>query len=106
MRGRAKGILADALKTVFLQRGVLHDHVNAAYRSQMDSWTKRLEGTRKGDRFTGVDGVVLRADEYAAQNVQDGFCDTEILRVATKEEGSDVSPVLLSINRLRLGQQR
>ena len=67
MSGRAKGILADALKTVFLQRGVLHDHVNAAYRSQMDSRTKRLEGTRKGDRFTGVDEVVLRADENAAQ---------------------------------------
>ena len=90
MSGRAKGILADALKTVFLQCGVLHDHVNAAYRSQMDSRTKRLEGTRKGDRFTGVDGVVLRADEHAAQNVSDGFRDTEMSRFLTKDESKGI----------------
>ena len=62
-----EGHPADALKTVFLQRGVLHDHVNAGYRSQMDSRTKRLEGTGKGNRFTGIDGVVLQADDNAAQ---------------------------------------
>ena len=61
MSGWAKGSLTGALKTVFLQRGVYHDEVNAAYTSQIDSRTKRLEGTRKGDRFTGVDGVVLQA---------------------------------------------
>ena len=69
MSGWAKGSLTGALKTVFLQRGVYHDDVNAAYTSQIDSRTKRLEGTRKGDRFTGVDGVVLQADENAALNM-------------------------------------
>lgn len=82
MSGWAKGSLTGALKTVFLQRGVYHDDVNAAYTSQ----TKRLEGTRKGDRFTGVDGVVLQADENAALNILDRFYDTQISRYATKEE--------------------
>lgn len=86
MSGWAKGSLTGALKTVFLQRGVYHDDVNAAYTSQIDSRTKRLEGTRKGDRFTGVDGVVLQADENAALNILDRFYDTQISRYATKEE--------------------
>ena len=55
-------------------------------RAQIDSRTKRLEGTRKGDRFTGVDGVVLQADENAALNILDRFYDTQISRYATKEE--------------------
>ena len=86
MSGWAKGILADALKSVFLQRGVFHDLVNAAYTSQIDSRTQRLEGKRYGDRFIGVDGVVLQADENAAQNILDRFYDTEISRYTKKQE--------------------
>lgn len=86
MSGWAKGILKDALNSVFLQRGVVHDLVNAAYTSQIDSRTQRLEGKRYGDRFIGVDGVVLQADENAAQNILDRFYDTEISRYTKKQE--------------------
>ena len=68
MSGWAKGSLTGALKTVFLLRGVYHDEVNAAYTSQIDSRTKRLEGTRKGDRFTGVDD----AERWIAQILLEG----------------------------------
>ena len=86
MSGWAKGILAEALKSVFLQRGVFHDLVNATYTSQIDSRTKRLKGKRDGDRFIGVDRVVLQADKNAAQNILDRFYDTEISRYTKKPE--------------------
>lgn len=86
MNSWAKGILADALNSVFLQRGVEHDIVNAAYTSQIDHRTGLLQGTRSGDRFTGIDGVVMQADENAAKNVLARFYDTEITRYMSKDE--------------------
>ncbi len=43
--------------------------VNPAYTSQIDSCTGLLQGTRRGDRFYGLDGVVLDADTNAARNI-------------------------------------
>ena len=86
MNSWAKGILADALNSVFLQRGVEHDIVNAAFTSQIDHRTGLLQGTRNGDRFTGIDGVVMQADENAAKNVLARFYDTEITRYMSKDE--------------------
>ena len=86
MNSWAKGILADALNSVFLQRGVAHDIVNAAFTSQIDHRTGLLQGTRNGDRFTGIDGVVMQADENAAKCVLARFYDTEITRYMSKDE--------------------
>ena len=86
MNSWAKGILADALNSVFLQRGVEHDIVNAAFTSQIDHRTGLLQGTRNGDRFTGIDGVVMQADENAAKCVLARFYDTEITRYMSKDE--------------------
>lgn len=54
----------------------------------VDEWITEIGGGMnfKGDRFTGVDGVVLQADENAALNILDRFYDTQISRYATKEE--------------------
>ena len=57
MNSWAKGILADALNSVFLQRGVEHDIVNAAYTSQIDHRTGLLQGTRSGDLLPALTGL-------------------------------------------------
>ena len=65
----AKGVLAQSLNEVCKQRGAKLVLVNAAYTSQMDSQTRRLEGRRDGDKFCCVSGDVLSADTNAACNV-------------------------------------
>ena len=52
--------------------------VNPAYTSQIDSRTGLLQGTRRGDRFYGLDGVVLDADTNAARNILQRMYDDEI----------------------------
>ena len=80
MSGRAKGVLAQALEEVCLQRGAMHVVVNAAYTSQMDSFTGLLEGKRVGDQFYHANGDVLQADFNAARNVKARIHDPEITR--------------------------
>jgi IS605 OrfB family transposase len=80
MSAWAKGVLAQALDEVCEQRGATHVVVNAAYTSQMDSFTGLLEGKRKGDKFYRVNGDVLQADTNAARNVRARIHDPEITR--------------------------
>ena len=93
MSGWRKGVLASALAEVFAQRGVCHSMVNAAYTSQIDSRTGRLEGELRGDWFYCVDGEVLQRDENAARNIKARFSDPEITRYMTRVE---VKKILLS----------
>ena len=78
MSGWAKGSLAEALESVTRARGSSLRFVNAAYTSQMDSSTRRLEGRREGDKFYHENGVVSHADTNAAVNIKHRAEDTEI----------------------------
>jgi IS605 OrfB family transposase len=80
MSAWAKGVLAQALEEVCTQRGATHVVVNAAYTSQMDSFTGLLEGKRVGDKFHRINGDVLQADTNAARNVKARIRDQEITR--------------------------
>ncbi len=80
MSAWAKGVLAQALDEVCAQRGATHVVVNAAYTSQMDSVTGRLEGRRVGDKFYRANGDVMQADANAARNVLGRLHDREIGR--------------------------
>ncbi|WP_028220968.1 transposase [Paraburkholderia oxyphila] len=80
MSAWAKGVLARALYEVCEQRGATHVVVNAAYTSQMDSFSGLLEGKREGDKFYRVNGDVLQADTNAARNVRARIHDGEITR--------------------------
>ncbi len=76
----AELLLAQALDEVSQQRGTRHDIVNAAYTSQMDSITGRLEGERRGDKFYRANGDVIQADVNAARNVLARLDDPDITR--------------------------
>ena len=78
MSGWAKGSLADALNSVTKARGSCLRVVNAAYTSQMDSKTSRLEGRRVNDKFYHVNGEVSHEDTNAAVNIKERADDTEI----------------------------
>lgn len=93
MSGWAKGVLAQALEEVCSQRGATHVVVNAAYTSQMDSFTGLLEGKRVGDMFYRVTGDVLQADFNAARNVKARLHDPDIVRFMPH---TDVRRILLS----------
>lgn len=80
MSGWAKGVLAQALDEVCTQRGAVHVTVNAAYTSQMDSFTGLLEGKRVGDKFYRANGDVIQADYNAARNVRHRLYDPDITR--------------------------
>ena len=80
MSAWAKGVLAQALDEVCTQRGATHVVVNAAYTSQMDSFSGLLEGKREGDKFYRANGDVLQADTNAARNVRNRMHDREITR--------------------------
>lgn len=86
MSGWAKGILARALEEVCRQRGAQHILVNAAYTSQMDSLTGRLEGRRVGDLFYRENGDVMQADFNAARNIKDRANDPDITRYMRYQE--------------------
>jgi len=75
-----KGVIANAIDTVSHRRGSTVVLVNGAYTSQMDSRFGVLLGKRSGDSFHCFDGVVLQADENAAQNVLARLYDQEIDR--------------------------
>ena len=75
-----KGVIANAIETVSRRRGSTVVLVNGAYTSQMDSRHGVLLGKRSGDSFHCFDGVVLQADENAAQNVLARLHDQEIDR--------------------------
>lgn len=80
MSSWAKGVLAKSVQEVSKQRGAKHVLVNAAYTSQMDSLTGRLEGVRKGEKFYRANGDVLQADFNAARNVLARMYDPDIDR--------------------------
>jgi IS605 OrfB family transposase len=75
-----KGVIATALDTISRRRGSSVILVNSAYTSQMDSRYGILLGKRSGDSFHCFDGVVLQADENAAQNILARLHDPEIDR--------------------------
>ncbi len=93
MSAWAKGVLAEAVDSVCMQRQAAHCLVNAAYTSQMDSTTGWLEGKRVGDKFYRVNGDVLQADYNAALNVRARYEDPEITRFTPYRE---VRRILLS----------
>ncbi len=78
LSGWVKGIMADTLISISRRRGSAPVLVNPAYTSQIDSRTGLLQGTRRGDRFYGLDGVVLDADTNAARNILQRMYDDEI----------------------------
>ena len=71
-------MLAEALNSVTRARGSCLRVVNAAYTSQVDSRTNRLEGRREGDKFYHICGDVSHADTNAAANIKQRADDTEI----------------------------
>jgi len=93
MSAWAKGVLAKALEEVCTQRGATHVVVNAAYTSQMDSFTGLLEGRRAGDKFYRANGDVLQADFNAARNVRARIHDREITRYMPHQQ---VKAILLA----------
>ena len=96
-----KGVIAEALDTISRRRGSSVILVNSAYTSQMDSRYGILKGNRSGDSFHCFDGVVLQADENAAQNVLARLSDPEIDRWMPYQQ---VKSILLErTERHRLG---
>ncbi len=96
-----KGVIATALDTISRRRGSSVILVNSAGTMQMDSRYGVLLGKRSGDSFHGFDGVVLQADENAAQNVLARLHDPEIDRWTPWQK---VKSILLErTERLRLG---
>ncbi len=96
-----KGVIATALDTISRRRGSSVILVNSAGTMQMDSRHGILLGKRRGDSFHGFDGVVLQADENAAQNVLARLHDQEIDRWTPWQK---VKSILLErTERLRLG---
>src|SRR6476661_7163426 len=75
-----QGGTGSSAHEVCTQRGATHVVVNAAYTSQMDSFTNLLEGRREGDKFYRANGDVLQADFNAARNVRARMGDPEITR--------------------------
>ncbi|MDN0085628.1 hypothetical protein QU487_23715 [Crenobacter sp. SG2305] len=86
MSGWAKSVLAQAIDEVCSQRGAVHVTVNAAYTSQMDSFTGLLEGRRVGDKFHRANGDVIQADFNAARNVKHRLHDPDIARFMPHRE--------------------
>jgi hypothetical protein len=80
MSAWAKGVLAEALDSVCMQRQASHELVCGAYTSQMDSATGLLHGKRVGDKFYRENGDVLQADHNAALNVLARLDDPDISR--------------------------
>lgn len=95
-----KGAITESLETVTKARGSGLHYVNAAYTSQMDSKTHRLEGLRVGDKFHHGDGVVGHADINAARNIKHRYFDKEITRYMPYQK---VKSILL--NRLRASEE-
>ena len=81
-----KGVMADTLTSISRRRGSALVLVNPAYTSQMDSRTGLLRGDRDGDKFYGIDGVVLDADINAARNILQRMYDPEIDRYTPYRE--------------------
>jgi hypothetical protein len=78
MSNWAKGVLAESLESVSKARRSRLRLVNAAYTSQMDSHTRRLEGKRVYDKFYHVNGDISHAGNNAAANIKHRADDTEI----------------------------
>ncbi|EHQ51203.1 hypothetical protein ECTPHS_00844 [Ectothiorhodospira sp. PHS-1] len=96
-----KGVIVEALDSVSSRRGSAVVLVNPAYTSQMDSRNGCLLGKRQGDRFHCFDGVVLQADQNAAQNVLARLSDPDIERFTPHRT---VKAILQArTERLRLG---
>ena len=108
MANWAKSVLAEAIASVTEQRNATQVVVNAAYTSQMDSQTKRLEGRRVGDKFYCVSGDVLQADHNAAVNVKDRIYDKQISLYMPYQKVREIllsrSPSQLSDKRLEFGE--
>ncbi len=87
-----KGAIRDSLQKWANWTGSVVTEVQPSYTSQIDSRTGTLLGERTGDNFTGIDGVVLQADDNAAQNILARGTDKEIGKYMSKTE---VQAVLL-----------
>ncbi len=75
-----KGELQDSLEVISQETGSVVKVVNPAYTSQMCSQTGTLLGSRSGERFTRISGVVIQADKNAALNILYRGSDSEITR--------------------------
>jgi IS605 OrfB family transposase len=87
-----KGELQDSLEVISRETGSIIKLVNPAYTSQMCRQTGTLLGSRNGDRFTRITGVVVQADENAALNILDRGSDSEITRY---QKSGEVRTILL-----------
>ena len=96
-----KGVIATALDMISRRRGSSVILVNSAGTMQMDSRHGILLGKRNGDSFYCFDGVVLQADENAAQNVLARLHDPEIDRWTPWQKVKFI--LLKRTERLRLG---
>jgi hypothetical protein len=110
MSAWAKGVLAQSLEEVCVQRGASHVLVNGAYTSQTDSISGLLEGKRVGDKFYRANGDVLQADYNAALNVLARLGDQDITRYTPYREVRRIllarSPAQLSVDRLKQSPYR
>jgi len=89
----ARSHIFEGLKNISKVRGSDLRFVNAAYTSQMDSKSGKLEGKRDGDKFHHVNGDVTHADTNAAINIKNRFYDKEIERYTPYQK---VKSILLS----------
>jgi len=96
-----KGVIATALDMISRRRGSSVILVNSAGTMQMDSRHGVLLGKRSGDSFHGFDGVVLQADENAAQNILARLHDPEIDRWTPWQKVKSI--LLKRTERRRLG---
>ncbi len=77
-RGWVKGIMANTFTSISQCRGSALALANPAYTSQIDSRTGLSQGTRRGNRFYCLGGVVLDSDANAACNILARLYDQEI----------------------------
>lgn len=90
----AKGVLAETLGYVCVQRKAKHGLVNGGNTSQIDSTNGLLKGKRESDKFYRANGAVLQA----AHNVALNAALNAALNVLAR------SLAQLSVNSLELGR--
>ena len=92
LRGWTQGLMADTQTSISRCRGSALVSVNPACTSPIDSRTGLLQGTRRGDRCCGLDGVVLDADTKAARNILARLYDDGITLYTPPRESQTPAP--------------
>lgn len=78
LNGWVKSVMAKTLHSVSRRGGSASTLVNSAYKSQTDSRTGLLQGTRLWGRLDCLVGVVLDRDTNATGNIREQLCDKEM----------------------------